>query len=88
MPTILDASLQAGWAGMMSLPRALSVENDELRIDVPPEVRAATAPDAEVAGVDLARGSAFRIDGADGDCLEVEAEIVRRGRVWRRSSTE
>ena len=41
---------------MMSLPRALSVEDDELRIDLPREVRAATAPDAEVAGEDLARG--------------------------------
>ena len=74
----VDASLQAGWAGMMSLPRALSVEDDELRIDVPPEVRAATAPDTEVAGVDLTPGNAFRIDGADGDCLEVEAEIEVR----------
>ena len=71
----VDASLQAGWAGMMSLPRALTVEDDELRIDVPPEVRAATVPDAEVAGVDLASGTGYRIDGADGDCLEVEAEI-------------
>ena len=52
-----DAVLHAGWAGMMSLPRALSVEDDELRIDVPPEVRAATAPDAEIAGVDLAPGA-------------------------------
>ncbi len=74
----VDASLQAGWAGMMSLPRALSVEDDELRIEVPGEVRAATAPDAEVTGVDLAPGSAFRIDAADGDCLEVEAEIEVR----------
>ena len=73
-----DASLQAGWAGMMSLPRALSVEDDELRIDVPPEVRAATAPDAEIAGVDLAPGAGYRIDGADGDCLEVEMEIEVR----------
>ena len=71
----IDASLQAGWAGMMSLPRALSVEEDELCIDVPPEVRAATAPDTEIAGVELAPGSSFRIDGADTDCLEVEAEI-------------
>ena len=73
-----DAVLQAGWAGMMSLPRALSVEDDELRIDVPPEVRAATAPDAEIAGVDLAPGAGYRIDGADGDCLEVEMEIEVR----------
>ena len=70
-----DASLQAGWAGMMSLPRALSVEDDELRIDVPPEVRAATTPDAEVSGMKLAPGKAIRIDGMDGHCLEVEAEI-------------
>ena len=62
----------------MSLPRALSVEDDELRIDVPPEVRAATAPDAEIAGVDLAPGAGYRIDGADGDCLEVEMEIEVR----------
>ena len=74
----VDASLQAGWAGMMSLPRALSVEDDELRIDVPPEVRAANAPDAEIAGVDLAPGTGNRIDGADGDCVEVEAEIEVR----------
>ena len=73
-----DASLQAGWAGMMSLPRALSVEDDELRIDVPPEVRATNAPDAEIAGVDLPPGAGYRIDGADGDCLEVEMEIEVR----------
>ena len=39
------------------------------------------ALDAEVAGVDLlslALGRALRIDGADGDCLEVEAEIETR----------
>ena len=71
----VDASLQAGWAGMMSLPRALSVEDDELRIDVPTEVRAATAPDAEVAGVELPSGTSYRIYAPDGDCLEVEAEI-------------
>ncbi len=33
----VDAYLQAGWAVMMSLPRAVSVEDDELRIDVPAE---------------------------------------------------
>ena len=71
----VDASLHAGWAGMMSLPRALSVEDDELRIDVPPEVRAATAPDAEVTGADLAPGSPFLLHGADSDCLEIETEI-------------
>ena len=74
----IDASLQAGWAGMMSLPRTLSVEHDDLRIDVPPEVRAATAPDAEIAGVELAPGSSLRINGVDGDCLEVETEIEVR----------
>ena len=66
-------------AGMMSPPRALSVEDEELGIDVSPEVRAATAPDAELAGVELAPGTGHRPHGADGDCLQVEAEIEVRG---------
>ena len=61
-------------AGMMSPPRALSVEDEELGIDVSPEVRAATAPDAELAGVELAPGTGHRLHGAEGDCLQVEAE--------------
>ena len=65
-------------AGMMSPPRALSVEDEELGIDVSPEVRAATAPDAELAGVELAPGTGHRLHGADGDCLPVEAEIEVR----------
>ena len=63
---------------MMSPPRALSVEDEELGIDVSPEVRAATAPDAELAGVELAPGTGHRLHGADGDCLPVEAEIEVR----------
>ena len=51
-------------AGMMSLSRALSVDDDELGIDVSPEVRAATAPDAELAGVELAPGTGHRLHGA------------------------
>ena len=39
---------------MISLPRALSVEHEELRIDVLPEVRADTVPNAEFAAVDPA----------------------------------
>ena len=62
----------------MSPPRALSVEDEELGIDVSPEGRAATAPDAELAGVELARGTGHRLHGADGDCLQVEAEIEVR----------
>ena len=63
---------------MLSLPRALSVDDDELGIYVSPEVRAATAPDAELAGVELAPGTGHRLHGADGDCLQVEAEIEVR----------
>ena len=51
-------------AGMMSPSRALSVDDDELGIDVSPEVRAATAPDAELAGVELAPGTGHRLHGA------------------------
>ena len=58
---------------------SLSVEDEELGIDVSPEVRAATAPDAELAGVELAPGTGHRLHGADGDCLQVEAEIEVRG---------
>ena len=74
----VEAYLQAGWAGMTSLPRALSVEDEELPIEVPPEGCAGTAPDAEVSGADLAPGTGYSIDGADADCLEVAADIEVR----------
>ena len=62
----------------MSLPRAPSVEDHGLRIDIPPQVRAATAPDADVAAVDLVLGAGYRIESADGERLEVEAKVEVR----------
>jgi beta-fructofuranosidase len=71
----VDAYIDAGWAGAMSLPRVLDLEDGSLRIDVAPEARALGEPDGEYAEVALETSGGYRVEEARGDCVEIEAEI-------------
>lgn len=64
------------WAGVMSLPRVLSLSADGTLLQEPaPELGALRADHRGWADVQLQSGSALRLDGAEGACVELVAEI-------------
>ena len=70
------AQRQSGWAGVMCLPRLLSLEEDfTLRIEPAPELKALRSDHYRVEDLPLAADSTLPIDGVEGDCLEIAAEV-------------
>jgi beta-fructofuranosidase len=67
---------KAGWAGMISLPRLLSLANDgTMRYSPPDELQILRGNHREVAGVALS-DETVALDTINGDCLELIAEFV------------
>ncbi len=72
-----EASQQAaGWAGLMSLPRILSIRSDgNLEMVPAPELIALRGSHHHFEQLDLAPHSVYKLEGVRGDCLEIVAEI-------------
>lgn len=72
-----DAAIQAaGWAGVMSLPRILTLRPDgRLGIAPAPELRALRGRHYHLAGFDLAAAAAHILEDVRGDCLEIVAQF-------------
>lgn len=69
--------LAAGWAGVMSLPRILSLLPDgKLGIEPAPELKALRGFHHAFEQFYLSAHSGYKLKGVAGDCLEIAAEIA------------
>jgi beta-fructofuranosidase len=70
-----EAQIEAGWSGVMSLPRVLSVENNKLKLDFAPELQTLRKEKVEVSNVALDRSKIIK--GIKSDGLELQLSIKR-----------
>ena len=69
------AQVEAGWAGVMSLPRLLSLgQSGELLQAPPPELRSLRREHVHLRDLVLTPGSSRMLAGLTGDCLEIVAD--------------
>jgi len=69
-----------GWSGTLSLPRVLSLgDDDQLRIDVPEEIEALRYGAVQRDPFILQSGTDLTIDEASGDSLELLVEFENNG---------
>ena len=71
-----NAQLSAGWAGVMSLPRVLSLGRDDtLLIEPAEELQILRRNYRRHESLSLAEGSELRLKGIAGDCLELALDV-------------
>ena len=71
-----EAQRRSEWAGIMCLPRVLSLPSDEvLRIDPVPELRSLRRDYRSFEDLALSADSTVTLDGVEGDCLEIALEL-------------
>ena len=71
-----NAQLSAGWAGVMSLPRVLSLaQDDTLLIEPAEELQILRRNYRRQESLSLADGSEMRLDEINGDCLELALDV-------------
>ena len=71
-----QAQRTAGWSGVLSLPRVLSIRVDgRLGINPAPQSRALRQGRQNFLNIAIPDGKPARIPGVSGDCLELRAEI-------------
>lgn len=71
----IQAQLEAGWSGVMSLPRILSLRPDRmLRVDPAPELASLRRQHYRWADLELTSASRGILEGVQGDALEIVAE--------------
>lgn len=77
-----SASLAAGWAGVMSLPRVVTLGEDGRPRQNPAEELAALRGEAKhVASLRVEPGTTVKLDGVAGDALEIDARFEVSSRV-------
>ena len=87
----VDAQKAAGWGGVMSMPRVLSLADDHtLRIEPIEEIKQLRMNQRKLANITLARDTEVPLSNISGDCLEIDLEIdpgtaAQVGLVVRRS---
>jgi len=70
----------SGWAGVMSLPRVLSLASDgTLRIQPVPELQVLRREHRRFADLSVRPDGSLRLEDTGGDCLEVVAVLEPRG---------
>ncbi len=66
----------SGWAGVMCIPRVLSLfDDDTLRIEPVPEIEKLRGNHRRTTGLRVSGGSSVRLEGISGDCLELDVEL-------------
>ena len=74
----IAAQITAGWSGVMSLPRVVSLRPDGLlKLEPAPEVAMLRGEHCHFADITLAPSATSVLDGVRGDCLELIVEIER-----------
>jgi beta-fructofuranosidase len=72
-----ELQVAAGWSGVMSLPRILSLRSDgDLGITPVPELAVLRQAPRQIGEQDVSPGAPKRLDGIEGDCLELHATFV------------
>ncbi len=72
-----EAVKEAGWAGMMSLPRVVSLLPDgTLATEPVPELQCLRGEHRRITDVEVVSESAGLLEGVAGDCLEIAAELL------------
>ncbi len=67
---------KAGWAGVMSLPRLLTMRNDGLLgIEPVPELQKLRGEQAHFEALTIINEAHYLLEGVEGDCLEIKAVI-------------
>jgi beta-fructofuranosidase len=71
-----EAQWAAGWAGVMSLPRVLSLSADNMAsLEPAPELKQLRGTHQRVIDLSILPTSLIRLEGIQGDCLEILAEL-------------
>jgi len=71
-----EAQRASGWAGVLSLPRALSLRGDgTLNIEPVPELKVLRGEHQQYEEIRVTPTSSSLLKGAQGDCLEIAAEL-------------
>ena len=71
-----EVQRRSGWAGIMCLPRMLSLPEDgNLRILPLPELETLRRHHRSVGDLNVAAGPSLVLEGIEGDCLEIAADI-------------
>jgi len=75
-----EAQKAAGWSGVMTLPRVLSLgRDDKLRIEPPAELRRLRLNPRRLQNISLAADEEILLDGVHGDCMELALEADLAG---------
>ncbi len=71
----LEARMKAGWAGVMTLPRVLSIDKSGKLVSQPaPEIQSLRKDHTSIPDLALSAGEEFSLP-LQGDCLEIKTEI-------------
>jgi beta-fructofuranosidase len=86
-----EEQVRAGWSGVMSLPRVLSIENGKLKTDFAPELQALRQEKVELSDVTLNESRV--LEHVNSDRLELQLSLYRHsatrsGVVFKHSSDE
>ena len=66
----------SGWAGVMCIPRVLSLfDDDTLRIEPVPEIETLRRNHRRITGLGVGDSGSVRLDGVSGDCLELDVKL-------------
>ena len=72
-----EAQWAAGWAGVMSLPRVLSLSaNNMVSLEPAPELKQLRGTHQRVMDLSILPTSLMQLGEVQGDCLEIQAELV------------
>ena len=72
-----EAMLEAGWSGVITLPRVLTMgPNDALHYEPPEELKALRRDHREITDIALRDSSPVPFDAVAGECLELIAEFA------------
>ncbi len=72
-----EAQWAAGWAGVMSLPRVLTLTADNmLRFEPVPEIKQLRGSHRSLSDYSMLPTSLTQIEGIQGDCLEIQIECI------------
>jgi beta-fructofuranosidase len=73
---ISEAQVTAGWAGVMSLPKLLTLRKDGLLgIEPVPELEVLRRDHKKISGHNIEPNGPLVLKGVGGDCVEIEVEI-------------
>jgi len=74
-----DAQWDAGWSGVLSVPRAITLEDDTLTIRPAPELSALRTDHVHLNDCSLGPGEDNPLDGIEGAHLEFDIDVELRG---------